>query len=394
MTLNTVHTPPLGRAKHRWIVPVVTFAFLAVTVAFLYLIHPRTDSQYLGVDNPNETGTRAVAEVLKKQGVDLLATGDSIQAVHHAGKNGTIFVLNDASDDADIEQLRKSTADLVLIDPSQPLLNELSPAISVTDYDTLHPAVIHTGTQCEFEPALKAKTIELADSWTAMYGATTATSEVDLCFIPGSSHASDGGAVVAATANGTRQITVVGSPAFLQNGLIASEGNAALALNLLGAHTTLAWLDFDLGSISTGADRDEIVFSPPWLAPVTWLAVLGVVVLALVRGRRFGKLVTEPMPVSVPGRETIVGLGRLYRRSRSAAHAAAGLRAGTASRLAHRLGIPRQDHPQTLLDAIVNATNRDQQYVHTLLWGPPPRSDADLQALAQALIELEKELST
>ena len=66
---------------------------------------------------------------------------------------------------------------------------------------------------------------------------------------------------------------------------------------------------------------------PPWTQRAFWwLLVVGVLV-ALWRGRRFGPVVTEPLPVVVRSAEVVEGHGRLYRRAagpRPGGRAAAG----------------------------------------------------------------------
>src|SRR5690606_35517589 len=101
------------------------------------------------------------------------------------------------------------------------------------------------------------------------------------------------------------------------------------------------------------------------------LLVLTVVVL-LWGGRRLGRVVTEPMPVVVRSAETTLGRGRLYRRARDHAHAAAGLRAGCATRVATRLGVPPSARPEVLVAAVARATGREEAAVGALLYGPPP----------------------
>jgi hypothetical protein len=122
------------------------------------------------------------------------------------------------------------------------------------------------------------------------------------------------------------------------------------------------------------------------------LALIAGFAAAFWRGRRFGKLVPEALPVEVPASQVTLGVGRLYRRARAAGHAGAALRAGTASRLARRLGLPSSAAPATLVIGIADAAGRPATAVHTLLYGPPPASAAALAALAGDLHALEKAL--
>jgi hypothetical protein len=113
---------------------------------------------------------------------------------------------------------------------------------------------------------------------------------------------------------------------------------------------------------------------------------------ALWRARRLGPVVTEPLPVVVRAAETVEGRARLYRRAGAADHAAFALRQAARDRLVPRLGLPRDAAPDAVVAALVERTGRAGQAVWELLYGPPPRTDADLVRLADALDALEKEI--
>src|SRR5699024_8060897 len=108
--------------------------------------------------------------------------------------------------------------------------------------------------------------------------------------------------------------------------------------------------------------------------------------------RRLGRVVTEPMPVVVRSAETTLGRGRLYRRAGDHRHAAAGLRAGCAGRVATRPGVPRSAPAETLVAAVARASGRAEQQVGELLYGPPPATDAELIRLTRELDTLESEV--
>src|SRR4029079_16437584 len=123
---------------------------------------------------------------------------------------------------------------------------------------------------------------------------------------------------------------------------------------------------------------------PPVVPILALQRLLVVVVAALWRGRRLGRLVTERLPVVVRAGETTRGRGRLYRRGRSYGHAAAALRAGTAARSAARLGLPGWAPAPLVAAAAARATSRRPADVEALLYGPPPTDDRGLADLARA----------
>jgi len=169
-------------------------------------------------------------------------------------------------------------------------------------------------------------------------------------------------------------------------------------LRTLGHSSRVVWYVPSREDLPTG-DSGIVSVLPRWLGPV--LALGGVAFLGLVlwRGRRFGRLVAEPLPVVVRAVETTESRGRLYRRARDAARAGATLQLASRTRLADYLGLPRpspwissRGTDQALVSAVAAASGRRVDEVGTLLLGPPPDRDDHLLGLAAELAALEKEV--
>lgn len=185
----------------------------------------------------------------------------------------------------------------------------------------------------------------------------------------------------------TGTVTTIGYGGIFTNRDIDSEGNAALALSLLGQHERLVWY------VPSAADRSQQK-SLTDLIPDGWkfgAFQLGVaaVLIALWRARRLGRVVPEPLPVVVRAAETVEGRARLYRRSHAAPHAAAVLRQATRDRLAPLLGVPQGDDPS---EEIARRTSRPVATVRALLDDREPVDDRGLVALAHELDVLENEV--
>ncbi|WP_404384373.1 hypothetical protein LL946_02300 [Knoellia locipacati] len=186
-------------------------------------------------------------------------------------------------------------------------------------------------------------------------------------------------------------MTIVGTTTGFTNGVITEEHNAAIALRLLGASTRLLWYQpavTDL--VDSDGEAEDGALLPAWFAPALALVAFSLVVLALVRGRRLGRLVREPLPVVVRAVETTESRGRLYRRAQDRTRAAAVLRLATLDRLRTRLGLRRSDSVETVARAISAATGRPVSEVLDLVAGPHPTDDAALVRLAQDLSDLEE----
>lgn len=374
----------------RWLVAVA--GILTVGVLASVLPAPRTSTADLAPDNPHGNGARAVAEVLRGQGVTIHYVRTTGEAVAAADAGTTLLVTSDwLLDAAQLDAVTATEADLVLIDPAS-LLSQtvagLRTGWSIGD----SPTSIVAG--CDDPDATAAGSI--TGQGNGLVETTTPAetpADLTLCFpLPGR----DPQAYLYAVADdGDRRVTVLGDAGLLTNARVADDGNAALALRALGRTSTLVWYvpsPTDQGGTDDASRPASGSLLPP-VVPVVGLQLLVVAAaLALWRGRRLGRVVTEQLPVVVRSAETTRGRGRLYRASRSYGHAAAALRAGVAARCAHRLGLPRSAGAVDVIAAIAHATGRDEDNVGTLLYGPSPTTDADLDTLARRLDQLESEV--
>ncbi|MYV46998.1 DUF4350 domain-containing protein [Streptomyces sp. SID2888] len=198
-------------------------------------------------------------------------------------------------------------------------------------------------------------------------------------------------------ASGDGDTVVLGSPRILYNDRLDEQGNASLALQLLGSRSHLVWYLPSL-SDSSASDAGEESFLD--LLPSGWLwgtlqLFVAAALAALWRARRLGPLVPEKLPVVIRASETVEGRARLYRKANARDRAAAALRSTTRTRLAPLVGVSSaQAHtPEALLPALSTRLGGDgHPPLHALLFGPPPGDDAALIALADQLDALESEV--
>jgi hypothetical protein len=206
-------------------------------------------------------------------------------------------------------------------------------------------------------------------------------------------YAHDGQPSLVRVAEGGRTVTFLGSGIALTNRRFGDEGNAALALGLLGGHDRLVWYLPSLSDVPATAARESVYDLVPdgvWWGLVQ-LAV-AVLLLALWRARRLGPVVAEPLPVVVPAAETVEGRARLYRRSRARDTAGESLRAARRVRLGGLLGVPPRSAPTALVDAVAARSGRSPAHVGALLYGAAPADDEALVRLADALDALDQEV--
>jgi hypothetical protein len=201
----------------------------------------------------------------------------------------------------------------------------------------------------------------------------------------------DGFALVTFETSGHR-VTLLSDGTPFMNSALDKQGNAALALGLLDAHPDVVWLVPPQIAPAAGGTQSVTSLLPSRLKLAFLQLIIAVIVIALWRGRRLGRLVPEELPVVVRQAETVRGRSRLYRRSRSLGTAGNALREGTRDRLGRRLGLGPRPQPAGLIQAIAARTQQPAAQVEALLYGAVPADDAALVTLARALTALEKEV--
>lgn len=329
-------------------------------------------------------GSHAVAALLAQRGVRVDVQTDAIAAKARATRDSTLVVVHPAYLSSDqLAALASAPSDLVVVGVS-PL--ELA-ALDVGVQPALAEGANRPQPGCDFQPAVVAGVVDLSgEVYKPPAGGIG-------CYPDG-----DGFGLVTFSLNG-RRVTLLGDGTLLTNAKLADQGNAALALGLLDAHPDVEWLvPPAVSPESAGGPAKSLTdLMPSRLKWAVLQLVVAVALLALWRGRRLGRLVHEDLPVVVRQVETVLGRGRLYRRSNSRERAADGLREGTRSRLAKRLGfgpgVGRSDLERTaLIEAITRRVSRPGPEVQALLYGSTPVDDRGLVALAQSLTTLEQEV--
>jgi hypothetical protein len=183
----------------------------------------------------------------------------------------------------------------------------------------------------------------------------------------------------------------------MTNGSLLKEGNAALAMNIAGDRARLIWYAPQRPQGDRSADATVAELIPDAFFWVVAQLCLVTALLALWQGRRLGPLVAEKLPVVVRASETVEGRARLYRSRRARDQAAAALRTATLQRVTPRLGLGINPSENAVVAAVgpLIRTRRggDEPTVHRILFGPPPDTDSDLFGLAQALDDIERQVS-
>jgi len=378
-------TASRARARwRRWKWPLTVTAIVLLVTVVSVLATPGGTGRRLDPASPNRAGARAVAEILREQGVDVRWVVRSSEA-SSAGAGATLVVVDPYLLGPDqLNRLAVSSADLVLVEPGPEVLARLAPEVIISGQagsDVVEP-------RCDLAAARTAGRARVRG---LLYRFSSTTPDSTLCY-PTGDRGDEGSYLV--TRNAGRRVVVLGQGDVLTNQHLAEDGNAALALHTLGAAPVLHWYVPDPMELGASAEPTSPLDLLP--AGLRWAAValcLAVLVCLLWRSRRLGPLVREPLPVVVRSAETQQGRARLYRRAKARGRAAATLRTAALRRIAARLGLSADTTPDQVAALAAHAVGADSVAVHTVLLGPAPTDDAALVRLADDLDAVEQKLT-
>ncbi|WP_329340084.1 DUF4350 domain-containing protein [Streptomyces sp. NBC_01352] len=372
----------------------VVLALVLLLVAAVVIAAIRSDTRHGTLDprSADPYGSRAVAELLADRGVSTRVVSTLAEAEAAAGPDTTLLVaVPDLLTHGQQSQLRSGTADsggrTLLVAPGSSSVERLAPGVVANPATSLDSTL---SPDCALPAAQRAGT---ADTGGIRYTATRP--DADECY-PSNRLAT---LVRVPDRSGDGDTVVLGAPDILYNDTLDEQGNASLALQLLGSRPHLVWYLPSLSDTAATDPDDEKGFFD--LLPSGWFwgtlqLFIAAVLAALWRARRLGPLVPENLPVAIRASETVEGRARLYRKANARDRAAAALRSTTRTRLAPLVGVPvAQAHaPEALLPALSAHLHSpgDGQAMHALLFGPPPGDDTALISLADQLDALEREV--
>ncbi|MFI9330784.1 DUF4350 domain-containing protein [Kitasatospora sp. NPDC052868] len=379
---------PTGRSlwyRGRWYL--FTTAMLLLAGAVLAGLNQEQRYPPLDPRSYDPTGTRAVIALLQREGVKADITADLT-----TGAAGGDTLVVPEPDLLSPDRLRALAAArhgrLVLIAPGPAALSALVPGVRPSDEGGGVPyaSIRSTPADCSLPAAVRAGSAHLGG---LLY---TAGTRGEGCYPRG-----HGYPLVSVPNSRGGDVIVLGSGAFLTNELLAKDGNAALALALLGSQPDLTWQLPDYTAPIAVEQRKQLTDYIPegwrWAGYQLGIAAL---LAAAWRARRLGPVVSENLPVVVRAAETTEGRARLYRRARARGRAADALRRAAAHRLAPALGVPLSagaPDPTALCAAVADRLpERPAAGVAALLYGPPPTDDAALLRLADDLDTLERQV--
>jgi hypothetical protein len=381
-------TPTIRTALRRsafWVVAGLA-ALLVAVISFIATGTAGSVGPPLAADNPAQAGSMALVEVLRQQGVTVVPvdTLDDAASALTANDDATLFFADTegylgADQLAEVGALAGRT---VVADPGFLTLQTLAPAVGfggVSTADTLTAQCSIAAAQAAEEIAPGGKSFGLAADSPGYTG----------CFPGGDGTFS---MIERTTDDGT--LTLVADTAVFANDEIATWGNAALALNLLGTTDTVIWYLPTLADVPVTGPPSLGALTPGWVTPALMLLVVTAVAAMVWRGRRFGPLVAENLPVVVCASETMEGRARLYARGNNRLRAVDAIRIGALTRMAVAAGLPSTAPLDQVVRTVAALTGHSPERVHATLVGELPHTDAALMALSAAISDLEAATAT
>lgn len=376
----------VGRRVRRWRGTVLAVLALGLVAVLLAAVRPEESSGRLDPESAAGNGSRALAEIVRRNGVPVerATTVREARALGEQGAGGALLVVvrSERLTERRLSTLSRTSMDLLLVEPTDTALDRLAPHVAratSTAKDSADP-------DCPLPAAQTAGRASFGDSQVF-----TAPGWALSCY-----PADDDGLPRLVRVTEGRTVTVLGSGRPLVNDGLLEEGNAALGMNLLDGYARIVWLVPDLPEEEAG-DTSLTELIPPGVTLFLWQAVIAVVLLALWRARRLGPVVVERLPVAVRSAETVEGRSRLYRAAQARDRAALALRESARERLVPLLGLPRSaaadpEKAQQVTSLVASRTGWDQQRAFWTLYGPDPADDAELVRLTDLLDDLEKRL--
>lgn len=378
----------LTRRPPRLLTPVVVAlvlvaSALAVTALTRGSQHNTDD---LDPANPGPSGAQGLARVLSEHGVTVSIVRSQRQLLEQTIDGATTVAItgtNKLSGRTARTAMNHaaSAASLVLVDPDRVVTTGMSLPVSSHRTNLTDVAAGCPGT--DLGPDLRLARADLA------YVPTPGGPAPTTCF---PDKIDGGGALVTVpSAAGRSPVTLLGDTSVITNGAILDADNAAIALRLFGRTDHLVWYVPSLSDVMA-ADGAVRSLAPAWFRPGLLLGASAAFLLCLWRGRRLGRLVTEPLPVVVRAVETTESRGRMYRRSRDRNRALTVLQQATRRRLSSSLGLSTSAPVSSVAAASAAVSGREYLDVLHLLDSPAAPDDSTLLHHANTLVALEKEV--
>jgi hypothetical protein len=382
--------PVAGPRYRRWLLWAALVLALALLSAVLGGLAAR-NGEALDPENPDANGAQALARVLSERGVEVEVVR-GLDALLDTDLDGvTLVAARTELLSADAGQVLRDHASgagsIVLLDPGPGVGELLDAPVEARAFALGTP--MDAG--CQGAPWREGDRV---DGGSTLVEVTDRSAEARVCLPPSAGFGAGGrqaGHWVELPATQERPRTLLlGIGEALTNGRITEDANAAVGLRALGGESRLVWYvaqPLDAGEAPARTLTDVL---PEAFVPAVGVLLLAAVAWSLVRGRRLGRVVPEPLPVVIRSVETTQSRARLYQDAADRRRALASLQLAARRRWAERLGLPATTAVPDLLDAVAAATGVDRRELTRVLADADADDDETLVRTARAARSLEE----
>jgi Domain of unknown function (DUF4350) len=369
----------LWRQARAWL---LIFLLIVIAGVIIGVLNQPPANSYLDPGSTGSSGSHALADVLTGLGHQVTSVTSTGSAVEAASAGTALVITSPANlSGPELAALAKVPASVLLVEPDGAALAAFGGGMRIALSGV---PVASTPAACTLQAAVLAGTADMGGTTLTVPGRLAG--RIQQCYPVGGRPS-----LVQLTLRG-RRVTLLGTGAPLTNGVLASQGNAALAIDLLQSHR-IVWLVPPASAVAGPAGPKSFYSLVPLGAYLVAIQLAVALLLAVAwRARRLGPLVAEPLPVIVRAAETVEGHARLYQSRRARTRAADALRRGVISRLSPLAGLPVTASPDVVVAALATRSARTPATVRELLYGAGPKSDRALVELARDLDTFEREV--
>jgi hypothetical protein len=339
---------------------------------------PAEEGNPLDPDSPGPLGTKGIVEVLRGLGATVTVSSDPPAA----GAATALLLSDDLTPPARDRLLAwvRRGGTLVVADPSSAVT-----AARPVGTTRIGPLNAELERRCDLAALRDVRRVSAPGG--QVFEVPTGGG-VRGCFPRG------GGAWLLAQPLGAGNVVRLGGASAVVNQELGEADNAVLLTSLLApsAGSGSVWV---LRPPLPGGGRASLGdLVAPRVRLALWQLAVAFAVLALWRARRLGRPVVEPQPVRLPGSELVVAVGNLLQRAKGRGQAAGLLADDLRRSLAERLGLPPSTPADQVADAAAQRTGIARERVLRVLAPRPPRDEAELVALSQAVDAVRREVTS
>lgn len=365
--------------------PLILIFILLVLVITAKGINTQDEYRDYEPESPGRSGTKAVIEVLKKQGIQTkIAYKDS--DIGPVDRDTTLVLLDDGLDWFDITDSLKTKAQqagrVILFGVQDYRLKEFGLDIDSYTNGVAMPGVNENSSAC-------LPYIGKAKNASVTIVREHQTPGVIQCF------RTDSGSLLSIwPAEDGPEYILVSDPAAFTNANVQNLDNAALALTLYGANPK-AVFHYERPNIQQQSPANAPLWQllPPWVFWAGMTLLFAALALMIAKGRRLGPLAREPLLVIISASEIEEARASLAREGKHASWAMSLIQSRARRKLRRALYLPNRASEEELTNTLAAKLNKPASELRALLYDANVLNEKELTQRSHKIDQLIQEVS-